>query len=182
MTTARRRSRLSEAEDVGPHAKPLKIGDTKVDIDSYLTKDYADISEASEDLPGLIEYINQEYQYAVEDKLNLKQEVKTRASDLFRDLRKPGVWEECGFVGKITEKGVEAAINLDEHYLELVQNFNKKVARCGRLANMMTMLQVKLDLVRSVEATKRKLVTDVDGSRRRSARYDDDDDEGAETD
>lgn len=167
-------------EDRGPHADPVKIGDTRVDIDAFLTRDYGDIEEASEELPGLIEYINQEYQYAVEDKLNLRQEVKTRAAEIIRDIRQPGMWERLGFAGKLTEKGVEAAINLDEHYLTLTEKYHRMVGRCGRLANMMTILQVKLDLVRSVEATKRKLVPDVDGLPRRHRHADASEEEDGE--
>ncbi len=140
-----------------PQIRPLKLGQDTVDLHHWLRKDYPDISEASEELPGIIEFINMELQGLVERRLNLKQAIKRRAAELFLALRDPETWEQSGYKGKSTEKALEMAVDMDEDREKLIREYSKITAWVGRLEGTLEAFQVKLDLVRTVEATKRKV-------------------------
>lgn len=157
--------------------RPLKLSGEIVDVGECLGKDYPDIAEASEELPGLIEWINMERQGLVEKRLNLKFAVRRRSAEVFMALRQPGAWEEHGYTGKPTEKALEMAVELDEDRENLILKYNRTASWVLRLNTTLEALQTKLDLVRTVEATKRKTVRDTDLDDRRPKNHEEEDEE-----
>lgn len=134
----------------------LTLGGQEVDLNYYFTQDYSDISQAAEELPSLIEWINAQLQVMYEDKLNAEQQLKKAEAEAFFDL-KNGTFSNL-YGGKPTEKAIAHAVNLDENVQKTWKNLNILTAWCRRLQNLQNSLTTKLDLIRSSEATRRRLV------------------------
>jgi hypothetical protein len=134
----------------------LTLSGQSVDLNYYFTQDYSDISQAAEELPNLIEWINSQLQVMYEDKLNAEQQLKKAEAEAFFDL-KGGTFATV-YGGKPTEKALGHAVTLDENVQKTWKNLNILSAWCRRLQNLQNSLTTKLDLIRSSEATRRRLV------------------------
>jgi hypothetical protein len=134
----------------------LTLNGQEVDLNYYFTQDYSDISQAAEELPNLIEWINGQLQVMYEDKLNAEQQLKKAEAEAFFDL-KGGTYTTL-YGGKATEKSLAHAVTLDENVQNTWKNLNVLSAWCRRLQNLQNSLTTKLDLIRSSEATRRRLV------------------------
>jgi len=144
----------------------LNIGGVDLDLQHYLGADYTDIREASEELPAVIEWVNAELQSAVAIKVNAKFAVKRAEAKAYFHL-KDGGFEQAGYGEKMTEKALEHAVNLDKGLAEAVNEFANSTAWVTRLSNLLGSLQAKLELVRSSEATSRRLIDTDDGREKR---------------
>ena len=146
--------------------KRVKLGGVYIDVHELMTKEYPDVGEAATELPAHIEYVSAELQSMVLSKLNLKQQIKSKSAQLYFKFRNPENWTAEGYAGKPTDKGVEQAIELDAERAKIIEQFNSTSGWVIRLSNLLQSLQLKLDLVRTTEATKRKLVLDSDDTER----------------
>lgn len=134
----------------------IKLNGQEVNLNFYLTHEYTDISQAAEELPNLIEWINGQLQIMYEDKLNAEDAYKRARAEAYFALKNESFATIYG--GKPTEKSMEHAINLDEGVGAAARLLNSLAAWCRRLDNIQNSLQTKLDLIRSSEATRRRLV------------------------
>ena len=130
-----------------------------LDLDYYLGHDFDDISQASQQLPPIIEWVNIRLQEAKENQLCCRQQVKYVEARTFFDL-KDGRYVTEGFGVKFTDKSVEKAAVLDAKVQAAQENYACWCGWVSRLQNLLFSLQAKLELVRSSEATRRKLVSD----------------------
>lgn len=142
-----------------PVLDPILIDGFNLNIDHYLKHDYTDISEANE-LPAVIEYLNQFLQRLTEQKLIAKHNIKVVESRVFFALR-GGQFTEL-YADKQTDKSLGMAVQADASVGEAVQQHAILVGWCQRIMNLITTVQVKLDIVRSTEATRRKFITEND--------------------
>lgn len=140
-----------------PKLEAIDWGDFTLDLDYYLGHDYVDIAEAGTELPAVIEWVNEKLQQVTEDRLRKKSEIKRLEARAFFDLRNGG-FEAKGYAGKPTEAALDKAVSLDPDVQKAEDEFAVLSGWHGRLVNLMTSLQSKLDLTRSVESTRRKLV------------------------
>lgn len=134
----------------------LELSGQAVDLNYYFTQDYDDIGQAAAELPNLVEWINGQLQVLYEDKLNCEQQLKAAEAAAYFDL-KGGTYLTL-YGGKPTEKGLDHAVMLDEGVSTTWKKLNSLAAWCRRLQNLQNSLQTKLDLIRSSEATRRRLV------------------------
>jgi len=139
-----------------PDLPAIDIGGFNLDIAYYLNKEYLDIGLAALELPALIETLNWQNQSNVEQLMRCKSVLGRVEAQRYFDLKQGG-FEEEGFGEKATDKAVEMAIRLDPKVADLEDNVAILTAWTERLRNLMRSLQFKLDLVRSTEATRRKL-------------------------
>jgi len=146
-----------------PTLEPLNLGDFNLDINYFLTSDYQDAHAASRELPAIIEWVNSHLQTMTEQKLRLKSTVKTAEAQAYMDL-KTGLWEKRGYEGKVTEKGLECAVQLESNVQKAQDDLAIYCGWVSRLSNLILSLQAKLDLVRTSEATRRVLVAGEPGS------------------
>ena len=140
-----------------PNLQSISWGDFTLDLNFYLGHDYVDISEASTELPAVIEWVNEKLQQVTEDRMRKKSEIKRLEARVFFDLRNGG-FEDRQYAGKPTEAALDKAISLDPDVQVAEDEFSVLTGWHGRLANLLTSLQSKLDMTRSVESTRRKLV------------------------
>jgi hypothetical protein len=141
-----------------PALKPLDTGDTvTLDIDYFLRHDFADVGQAMEDLPAIIEYVNERRQVMREDLYVQKQACKRAEATAYFDL-KGGRFLELYQDIKSSETAIEHAIQLDSDVIEAHRVFAILHAHAERLTTTILALQLKLEMVRSTEATRRSLV------------------------
>lgn len=155
----------------------LEIGGQKVNLNNYFTNEYTDISEAAAELPNLIEWVNGQLQVLFEDKLNCEQQLKKAEAAAYFDLRGGTFMQVYGSKKAPSEKALDHAVILDEEVQRCWTTLNSLTAWCRRLHNLQTSLQTKLDLIRSSEATRRRLVEpaelELDRTSRRNRENDD---------
>lgn len=144
-----------------PKLKLLDLDGQPVDLNYFLTTDYADATCASVELPGLIEFVNENYQLYVEQKIRAKGELERARAKAYFDL-KGGLWATRGFEGKITETGVEKAVELEQEVIDALERYAIFSGWVARLYNLMQTLQAKLGITRTAEATRRAMLEDAD--------------------
>lgn len=141
------------------HIDDLELNGQKVDLNYYFTQEYTDIGQAAQELPNLIEWINAQLQVFYEDKLNAEQELKRAEADAYFELKSDSNANYATlYGGKVTEKALEYAVNRDEGVTVAWKRLNGLTAWVRRLHNLQQSLSTKLDLIRSSEATRRRLV------------------------
>jgi hypothetical protein len=134
----------------------LDLDGEKVNLNYYFTCEYADIGQAAAELPNLIEWCNWKAQLLYEDKLNAEQELAKAEADAFFDL-KGGTFKEVYGLNP-TDKALQHAVYRDEGVIEAWRKLNRAAAWVKRLGALQNSLSTKLDLIRSSEATRRRLV------------------------
>jgi hypothetical protein len=140
-----------------PVIKPIDTGDDyKLDIDYYLKHDYADIGEAAEKLPGIIEWLNEQRQIVKESMLRQKLRVRYLEAETSFVL-KGGRFQELYPSEKITETAIGNAVQLDLQVGRAQEQLVVLIASVERLSTTILTLQIKLDMIRSTEATRRVL-------------------------
>ncbi len=138
---------------------PIRLPGFELDIDYYLRKQYDEIGEAAEEVPIIMEYISAKLQELMEQKLIARQAIKEAESAAYFFLKRGG-FEEKGYGEKLTEKALEMAIPLEESVSKAHTDFSVLNGWAMRLQGAQLNLQLKLDLLRSFEATRRKLIED----------------------
>jgi hypothetical protein len=157
------RTRAPAARSKTPAApKPpvlAKLENDIIDLDPnyYFSKRYDDIVEAASELPLIIEYVNESLQRAACAASEAKRDLQTLEAETYGHFRRE--WANL-FAEKMTEKALEMTVSQDKNILEATSNYSVLKSYVTRLANMQENLRIKLDLLRSIEATKRKLIDD----------------------
>lgn len=147
---------MSSSTRVLPVLAPVRTGaDYVLDIDAYIKDSYPDVSQAMEELPAIIEWLNEQRQIMKERMLIQKHTVKAVEGRVYFELR-AGMFAEQ-YPLKMTESALEYAIPLDPRVEEAHRNLAVLIGHTERLTNSIMSLQLKLDMVRSTEATRRAL-------------------------
>jgi hypothetical protein len=134
----------------------IELGGQQIDLNYYFTQEYSEIGQAAAELPNLIEWCNWQTQCFYEDKLNAEQELAKAEADAFFDL-KGGTFKELYDMSP-TEKSLQHAVNRDEGVIKAWRDYNRACGWVKRLSALQSSLTIKLDLIRSSEATRRRLV------------------------
>lgn len=145
--------------DALPNLGVVDLGvEFSLDLDTFLKKPYDDIGEAAVELPAIIEWVNQQLQWVIEQRGSKKQDLKVARARSFVSLRNGAA---AGMIsGKVTEQAIEHLIELDPVVCQTNEELSKILGWASRLSNLQYVLQSKLDLVRSTESTRRKLLND----------------------
>lgn len=130
--------------------------DFELDIGYYLGNDYDEIGQAAVELPAIIEWVNMKLQALTEQKIIKKQEIKEVEARVFVKLINGGFEEAYG--GKATMAAIERVICLDPKVRTVHEEYAVLFGWTQRLQSMQISLQLKLDLTRSTEATRRRLL------------------------
>ena len=150
------RNRKPELPSIGK----LRLGEDEIDLDYYFGKEYMDIVDASQQIPALIEWVNARLQEMLEARIVTKQKIKRAEAEAYFDLRS-GTFLERGY-GKLTDRSLERAVALEPKVEKVHDDYAVLSGWVSRLQNLLSSFQAKLDLVRSSEATRRRLEPDTD--------------------
>jgi hypothetical protein len=145
-----------------PHYLPalgkLDLGESceyKLDLDHWLAKEYDDISHAASELPVIVEWVNAQLQAVSEAKIIAKHEIKEEEARAYLRLK-----QDTNL--KRTESAIAHLVALDDNVMQAYRRFAALAAWAQRLSQLLFSLQAKLDLVRSTEATRRKILEESD--------------------
>lgn len=142
-----------------PAFERIKLTDFDFDLDYYLQHRYDEIGEASHELPIVLEYVSQKLQDLIEAKFIKKHRIKEAEGAAYFALKK-GDFIRKGYGEKATDAAVEHAVALDENVIKAYQEFAVLSGWAMRLQNIQANLETKLNLLRTFEATRRKLIED----------------------
>jgi hypothetical protein len=142
-----------------PAIEPISFEGQRLDLDYYLKHDYESIDLANQELPAIAEWINSQLQWFVEEKYRLKQEIKRVEAEVYVDLVS-GKFQTLYPELKKTEAAISHAVALDQRVTKIHNTHARVVGWTSRLQNTLLGIQTKIDLVRSNEATNRKVFQD----------------------
>lgn len=125
-----------------------------IDLSAILSHNYDDIGEASSVLPPHIGYFGYLRALAVERSINGKQRIKQAEAKAYFELKNGG-FQAKGYGEKITEAALEHAVQLDPEVIRLTEEYAAAERDEERHEWAVDALKAKLDLVRSVETTRR---------------------------
>ena len=138
-----------------PPLPPIRLQELTLDIQHYLTAEYDDISQAAQELPAAIEWANVKLHELLERRLIDKQRIKSVEGKVYFEMLN-GLFDQRGYHGKMTNAAVEHAVAMEPEVVRAHETYAITHGWCVRLQNLMSTLQTKLDIMRSVEATRRK--------------------------
>jgi len=157
--------------------EPFGPGQDSIDLAYYLSQDYVDIQQATAEMPAAIEWVNEMAQRMYEQRLNLATALAEERAKVFFDMRRGRL--ETDYGGKPTEAALDHAIALNDEVQDLERQLNVAKGWVKRLAGVQLTLLTKLDLIRSSEATRRRLVEpaelELDRAKERARREREDD-------
>lgn len=151
------RQPTKKPEEQIPKLAALNTDLIVLDPDYWFRKRYMEIGDAASELPTVIEYINESLQRASIAAADAKIDVEKLEAETYTRLRQE--WSTT-YAEKMTEKALEMQINQDETLIQARHNFSVLKSYVSRLQNMQENLRLKLDSMRTVEATRRKLIQD----------------------
>lgn len=125
-----------------------------VNIDSLLKSDYEDIGEAAARIPPNIGFLGYHKAKAYERLINNKHRLKEAEARAYFEL-KNGAFISRGYGEKMTEAALEHAVNIDTSVIAASEAYAKEEKNYEWLSATIEALESKLELLRSVEATKR---------------------------
>lgn len=140
----------------GLNLDPIELNGQTLDLNYYFSQDYLDIEQAAQELPAVIEWVNAQYHVIYEDMLTFKDELERAEARAFFDLKGGTYAEKYG--GRPTDKSLPHAVCLEETVQDIQKKYNNLRGWVRRLDSLQKSLQTKLELVRSSEATRRRLV------------------------
>jgi hypothetical protein len=142
-----------------PPLPTIELSGWVLDVTYWLNKDYTDIGQAAVELPQLIEHVNYHVQLQVEDKLKAEGELARAESKAYFAL-KQGEFIRKGHGDRPTEQSLKYAVALDDEVIKLTNIVAELAGWVERLRNLARSFQSKLELVRSNEATRRRLIAE----------------------
>jgi hypothetical protein len=140
-----------------PHIKAFKIGGEELDVDYFLKHDFDDIREASEVLPASMAWLGWQRAYFQEQLYMTEVALKSCRAKLYQHYKANGL-ESDGYAGKATEAAVEHAINSHPEMADIFAKIGKYTRIISNLMSYIFAFERKIELVRSGEATHRKVV------------------------
>ncbi len=142
--------------------EPLDFGDGDIlDIAHYLGSEYDDVSVANQELPPMMEWVHSKLQLMTERRLLVKQRVAEHRARAWFALQDDGAdGFSANYRGKATSEAMNHAVNLDPRVCEAERLLARYTGWTQRLNNLCESIQAKLDLVRSTEATRRRVFDD----------------------
>ena len=146
---------MSRKHENTPSIKPIVLDGYTLDLQAILSRDYDDISVACVVLPQYAEWVNEQLHTMHESRAATDNELRIAKAEAYFKFRARGL-DHYG-VSKVTEAAIEHAIELDSRVQELGSKMATLDGWCRRLARISETLIRQMDLIRSSEATRRKI-------------------------
>jgi hypothetical protein len=141
-----------------PQLAKLKLGGETLDLDYFLTRVFDDVAQVTEELPAAICWLNWKRADAIQWEMIAERELKEAEATAYFELRNGG-FEDKNYGGKMTDKAVTCATCLEPTVIASAKVYESRRAMRERIYGCVVALQARLDLVRTSEATRRRLQT-----------------------
>lgn len=142
---------------VVPKLADIKVGDNSLDLDHLLNSEFEDVREASEQLPAAIAWLGYNRGYAHEQLTIKEQEWNEAEARAYFELRNGGFLER-GYGDKMTEESLKKGVYLDPQVKAAALAYAEAKRWLEVYNSTIEALMAKLDLVRTSEATRRRLI------------------------
>jgi len=139
-----------------PPLRPIKLNGYVLDLKKILGTDWDDISLAVQALPQYAEWVNEQLHSMHESKMATECDLRVARAEAYFRLRTGNGLERYG-VMKVTEAAVANAVELDSRVVELEKHLAAYDGWCRRLTRVCETLCRQMELIRSSEATRRKI-------------------------
>jgi hypothetical protein len=139
-----------------PPLRSLTMDKEVCHIEYYLTRDYDDVGEAAEELPAVMSWLNYHFAECIELADRAKRLYKEEAARVYFELRNGG-FETAGYGDKQSENALEKATIMEPTVQRKAVEWEAASKLCERIRGQVMALQVKLDLLRTSEATRRRI-------------------------
>lgn len=136
-----------------PEIGSITYREFTLNLDFYLQHPFDEVGEASTQLPSVIEWINDMLQFYTQQELLEYHAIKQAEATAYFELRAGAYVQKYG--DKMTEKALEMAVELDERVLAATVAHAEAKSWVTRLRNQISIFMAKLELIRTVEATRR---------------------------
>lgn len=146
---------MSKAPQNLPKLGTLQFNDYTLDLDYWMGMEFGDFSQAAHELPIISEWLNDLLQYYVATEIVEYRKVKQLEAETYFRLRNGDFTRLYG--DKMTEKALEYAVELDKDLIAAVESYATAKAWTVRLRNTISVLNAKLDMLRTSEATRRHI-------------------------
>lgn len=144
-------------KSIVPKLASITVGGQSLDLETLLNSEYEDVREASEQLPAAIHWLGWHRGYATQRLVITEQEWNEAEAKVYFDLRNGGFIEK-GFGEKMTEEALKKAVVLDETVHAAAAAYASAKRWVEVFNTTIEALMAKLDLVRTSEATRRRLI------------------------
>ncbi len=150
---------MSSAPQIPRASKIVGFDGEEMDIDHYLVQTYDEISEAADELPAIIEWLNEIKSSHIESRDNAETELKRLVGETYFALKGLGSVEfALQYSGsKMTEDAVGYAIDTTDAVVDQRKRIAAWNGHVSRIAGSIVSLQTKVELLRSSEATRRRV-------------------------
>jgi hypothetical protein len=139
-----------------PKLAKIKVGQESLDLDYLLNTDFDDVREASEKIPAAIAWLGWQRAYAYEWLTVAEQVWNEAEAEAYFDLKHGGFIEK-GYGDKMTEEALKKAVFLDPKVHKAAVDYGSAKRWLEVYDSGIKSLLAKLDLVRTSEATRRRL-------------------------
>lgn len=136
-----------------PKVKPIVYGDEELDLNELLRCTYDDIGDAAVEIPAAVEWLNEVLHYYLQTKVNDAAELTRVKAEAYRKLRDGGY--AAAYTDKMTEAALDRAVAIDPTVRQGNANVAESEAAVERLRNTIRNLTTRLDILRTVESTRR---------------------------
>jgi len=142
-----------------PRIAPLNSFDGQtIDLQHYFSYDFPDVSEAAMQLPALAEHLNELRQEWIERRSDAERELNRVKGRVYFELKGEGTDNfAANYPGKMTEEALKMALNMDAEVLKVEEEYARANAMVIRLNGTIEALRVRIELLRSSEATRRRV-------------------------
>ena len=139
-----------------PKLRSLTLANETCHMEHYLTRDYDDVGEAAEELPAVMGWLNYHFAEASEAADRAKRQYREEEARVYFELRNGG-FETGGYGDKQTESALSKATILEPTVQKKAVAWEAASKVCEQIRGQVLALQVKLDLIRTSEATRRRI-------------------------
>jgi hypothetical protein len=134
-----------------PQIPSLEINGFQLDVDTLLKKEYDDVAEACLEVPAIMDFLN-DHVRDVQDVISQKEALLRREwANRYFDLRLNWPRPEI----KPSATAISMAMDADEHLSSCQTEVDSLRSWVKRIEGLQNALKVKLDLLRTSEATRR---------------------------
>lgn len=144
-----------------PPLKNFKIDGHVFDVRGLLSCEFESVAHAAEVLPAALAWLGWQRAMHVEKKNHAEREMERVEATVFFELKATGGWEGAGLPGKSTDASMRYAVRLDQRTDDTFNRWVEAEKWVNILSSQIDAVRAKLELVRTTEATRRRLVEPV---------------------
>ena len=144
-----------------PPLAKISHGDTVLDVEYYLRRDYENIQLANEEIPHVICWLGELRSWAFKRVADSEGAWDKAKGAAYFALKSGGEFQSRGYGEKPSEDALKHAIQLDPVVRECASSYAEFKRRLIHVEETIECFKLKIDLIRSSETTRRITADDM---------------------